>query len=291
MKHLKYSLIAIIVLVIAAFLVYGLSSNEPEDPGITTSPSSVKTKAMDHRIDSLIVNAPNSRFCIDAYNKCISDINQLFANEPTNKKTYKLKLNREYTDKFIAQANYVFDHNDWKKEDIRIIRAETSRLLNINSGKEGLKEINAVLADYDTLVKFNNKVAKLCVQEPKCKDDHSYFYREDDWNSSYARKLISSVPSVDSKAKNAPVYARTRQDKVKDRLHQGHKNYMKTKLDLSEDEAKSYNYDSARNTDYSKMKSLLNKCCDTYEGMWDKEVGDWRIRIANWEVYAPVANI
>jgi outer membrane cobalamin receptor len=116
---------------------------------------------------------------------------------------------------------------------------------------------------------------------------HLYLYLSDNWNLENTRDLLNSIPQYSGKVTNSPIYRDTRQDKVKERLRAAHTRFINEKMQRSEEEAKNYNYNSARYQDYSDLGKYLYQCFDVYKSLWGwtRECEQWKITVKDWEKY------
>ena len=139
--------------------------------------------------------------------------------------------------------------------------------------------------------KYNSEVENACRQQPKCVAiNTNYLYQDDDWDINKTNDLISRVPSANSKVTNSPVYKKTREPEVEKRLKSAHKQFVDTIMNCAENEAKSYNYNSSRHGDYTKLCGKLDVNFKTYCDKWGESkttVLDWQKRRKGWEIYAP----
>lgn len=275
--------VAIIAVVVGLFCCF----NGGIGPGIKLGGPDIKPKDVEKSIKERIVDAPDSKFCVKAYDDIKSKIDLYFKDAPTSKSTWTNNLNLEYTNKFVKQAMYVFDHNAWKNNDIATIRKEYKRCIRFSPDNNSLAAIKSILSDYDKLLKYDNEVSKACNQHPKCLNDPLYIYKEDSWDIAKTNSLINSTPMVYSKAKNAPLYQKTRSDQVRTRLKNAHRKFINDKMNRCEQEVKTYNYNPSRNSDYGKMSGFLYKDFETFYNKWYESVIAWQTRLKDWEQYAP----
>lgn len=276
--------VAIIAVVVGLFCCF---NGVIVDSGLKTGRSDIKTKYVEKLIKEKIVDAPDSKFCVKAYKDIKSTIDLYFKDAPTSKSTWTNNLNLEYTDKFVKQAMYVFDHNAWKSKDIATIRNEYERCIRFSPDNNSLAAIKSILSDYDKLLKYDNEVSKACNQHPKCLNDPLYIYKADGWDIAKTNSLINSTPMVYSKAKNAPLYQKTRGDRVRTRLKNAHRKFINDKMNRCEQEAIGYNYNPSRNSDYGKMSGFLYEDFKTFYNKWYESVIDWQTRLKDWGQYAP----
>lgn len=126
-----------------------------------------------------IADKPNSSFCKDTYDIIkyhiddYASINRLGATIEDiegNKRQQQILLKdlfSAYSEKFIDQANYVFNHSAWKSSDLSFIRSEANRLRlvgneksylerGVGSDKDLLKCVQNTV-DYDEEVRFINE--------------------------------------------------------------------------------------------------------------------------------------
>ena len=275
--------VAIIAVVVGLFCCF---KGVIEGPGIGPGGSDRKPKDVEKSIKERIVDAPDSKFCVKAYDDIKSKIDLYFKDAPTSKSTWTNNLNLEYTDKFVKQAMYVFDHNAWKSKDIATIRNEYERCIRFSPDNNSLAAIKSILSDYDKLLKYDNEVSKACNQHPKCLNDPLYIYKEDSWDIAKTNSLINSTPMVYSKAKNAPLYQKTRGDQVRTRLKNAHRNFINDKMNRCEQEAIGYNFNSSRHHDWDIMSTNLeNNDLAPYRNQWNETVSDWRRKVSAWEQY------
>lgn len=290
MKYAKLTIVIAVLLAIIAGVVVIITTQKADD-GIEIKASTEKERKVIKDIQDKITNAPDTKFCPQAYDDVLKTINLFFENEATNKKTYTNELRYAYTEKFVKQATYVFDRNEWKSSDISTIRKELKRCLSFSPNNDELKKITTILNEYDKLLKFNSEVSQACSQQPKCLTINSnYLYTDDDWEVTKTNELMSRIPSANTKAKNSPTYQNTRKQKVEQRLKFAHKKFVDTKMDCAESEAIRYNYNSSRHGDYTKLCSKLEVNFKTYCDKWGESrttVLEWQKRRKGWEIYAP----
>lgn len=287
-KDMKYAKLTIVIVAIVAAvvgIVYIVTTSKANDE-IIIEPSTVKEETVVEDIHNKIENAPNNKFCTNAYDEVLKTINYFFANEPSNKNRYTNNLQGAYTEKFVQQAMYVFNHNMWNSNDIRTIRNENKKCLKFSPDNKGLKKISSILKDYDRLVEFNSEVSTACKQKPKCKSNSNYLYTDDDWNITETNKLLSSIPYVSSEAKNSPQYRISRENEVRKKLQSAHKRFIECKMDCAEKEAQSYRHNDSRYNDWEKMGKKLYDNFNTYLKRWGTIDDNWLERVADWEKYA-----
>ena len=287
MKQLKLLIALLVVAAMAGGLTYYFTRETAEGP-LTPPPSTIKQETVEKNIKEKIENAPNSTFCIAAYEDILKQINLFFSDEPTNKQTYTLMLQGAYTIKFVEQANYVFDRTIWSSSDISTIRQEWKRCKAFSPDDFGLWSISNVLKDYDKLLQYDKDVKTACGQRPKCLSNTNALYMDDDWNLAQTNTLIGSVPNVTGKACNSPVYQKTRKTKVEERLKSAHKKFINDKMACAEKEAVGYNYNASRKGDYDKMGQKLYANFRTYASKWGEArtvVLRWQQKVARWELY------
>ena len=281
---MKYVKLSIVIAVILGIVV--IATTQKADKAIDIQPSTEKERTVMKYIHDKIINAPDSKFCPNAYDEILKTINLFFENETTNKKTYTNELQYEYTEKFVKQAMYVFDRSEWKSSDISTIRKEHKRCLSFSPNNSDLKTITTILREYDNLQKFNDEVSQACRQQPKCITvSANYLYIDDDWDIAKTNDLINRVPSASTKAKNSPTYQNTRKPKVEQKLKSAHKKFIDDKMDCAESEAMRYNYNSSRHGDWEQMVAKLYVNFKTYNNKWGESVSAWQRRAASWEQY------
>lgn len=285
MKYVKSILLLIAVVAVGALLWNFVFRNKADD-GITLEEGTKAEKTINENINNLISNAPNDRFCKSDYERILKEIDLFFDKKPSTKQTYVLRLNNEYTQKFISQANYVFSNSTWKTSDLELIRNEVSRLYGIMPDEVELEKIKTVLSHYDNLKSFNARVASACHQSPKCLEDATYIYKSDDWNVQLSRELMNSIPNFSGLVQNSPVYRETRSSRVTDRLENAHRAFIKDKLSRSEQEFESFNYNPARHTDWECIARILRADFKTYYDLWSVQTTEWQERVNRGEKYA-----
>lgn len=283
MKYIKFLVITITITLTGVgvyFFVSSLVNDEITPSGVDRCKEYVE-KDIHHKIDG----ASNSRFCKSEYDIILKDIKFYFKDKPLDLTTYTMMLNNHYSEKFVSQANFIFDDNKWKYEDIKFIREETKRLDAIQPDNEDLAQIKKILKNYDSLVAFDARIRKAVSQEPKCLSDALYLYQPDDWNEVETRSLRDSIPNFNGKVTNSPIYKNTRLAHVNTRLKEGHTAFIDAKIARSEEEAQNYNPNRRR--DWETMGKHLYKCCETYAKLWNDVAGTkkWRKTVDSWEVY------
>ena len=288
MKYIKLTIILLLTTGVLAWVIF-LITNGTVDSNVTVKPTNVKTKTIEKRIQDEIESASNNSFCPKAYEDILKTIDLFFAEQPSNKSTYTLMLQGAYCRKFIQQANHVFDGTTWK--GVTTIRKELRRCLSFFPNDPDLSSIKNVLSEYDKLVTYDKKVENACKQSPKCLTDDRYLYKLDDWDVATTNDLLDSIPSVSGKVRNSPIYKNTRLDKVKQRLKTAHTSFIEQKMEISENAAKSYNYNPNQFQTYRTLGDNLGKCFDTYYSLWQTSTSPWRQRLADWERYVtPLEN-
>lgn len=285
MKYAKLAIVIAVLLAIIAGVVVIVTTQKAND-GIEIKASTEKERKVIKDIQDKIINTPDNKFCPKAYEDVLKTINLFFKDEATNKKTYTNELQREYTEKFVKQAMYVFDHNEWKVNDIKTIRNEHRRCKSFSPDNSDLNTISAILKDYDRLSKYNSEVENACQQKPKCVTiNETYLYINDDWDVAKTNELIGNVPIINSKAKNSPLYKRTRKPEVEKRLKSAHKQFIETKMDCAEQEAIKFNYNEAKHDVWEGLVAKLYVNFRTYNSKWGESVAHWQKRAAEWERY------
>lgn len=287
---MKYIKLTIILLVVAGALavIIPLITKGKVNNSVTPKGTDVKSRTIEKRIQDKIESASNSSFCADAYDDILNSIECFFAEEPSNKSTYTLMLQGAYCRKFVQQANYVFDRNTWNSNSIRTIRKEMKKCLGFFPEDPGLDSIRTILQNYSMLVNYNSEVANACLQHPKCINDHIYLYQSDNWDVATTTQLLNNIPNPTGKVRNAPVYQRTRKDKVRERLKNAHSNFIEQKMSRSKVEAESYNHNPARLGDYNKLGERLYECFQSYIDLWNEwnETNkQWQKDVENWGKY------
>ena len=284
MKYAKLALVMAVLLAIIAGVVV-ISTTKKADEAIAIPPSTEKEEIILKDIYDKITNAPDNQFCVKAYEEIQKKINLFFKDEPSKKTKFMYELQYAYTDKFILQAMYVFDRNEWKSSDISTIRREYKRCKVFSKDNTDLNKIYSILVEYDKLLKFNSEVSQVCNTRSKCLTDASYLYREEDWDVAKANDLLNHIPSANTKAQNSPAYTNTRRSKVEQRLKSAHKKFIEEKMDCAEQEAIGYNYNPSRHQDWELMVSKLYVNFRTYNNRWSENVSAWQKRAAEWERY------
>lgn len=292
MKYAKLTIVIVVLLAIIAGVVVIVTTQKADD-GIEIKASTEKERKVIKDIQDKITKAPDNKFCPRAYDDVLKTINLFFKDEATNKKTYTNELQREYTEKFVKQAMYVFDHNEWKASDIKTIRSEHERCKSFSPDNSDLNSIKAILNDYDRLSKYNSEVHSACQQQPKCATiNTNYLYQDDDWDISNAIDLLGRIPPANSKVVNSPVYKKTRKVEVEKRLKSAHKQFMEKKMEYGEREAVGYNFNGSRHGDWVAMSKCFAKNFDRYIAQW-KDIESakmWKKRVERWEEYAMPKN-
>ena len=283
----KIKIILVLLTVVAGIGGATYYFTRPSADGVVTpGKSTIKEDTVEKSIQEKIEQAPNNKFCAVAYEEIMKQIEFFFADEPTNLQTYTTMLRGAYTRKFIEQANYVFDRTVWNNRDIKTIRDGCAQCLSFSPDAEGLKNIQKVLKDYDDLVAYNQQVTNACKQKPKSLQRRNLLYSKDDpWNIEETIRLISSVPNPTSKVQNSPIYKGTRKSEVEKQLKQAHHQFIAQKMDCAEKEAKGYNYNPARRSDWEKMGGILYADFQTYNSQWNEPVSLWQQQVASWEQY------
>jgi hypothetical protein len=135
MKAVKITLSLIVLATIATVLIRGCIK-KPIDPPPIQLPENTNTKVIEQKIDSL-KKMPISSFCdlfhIEIKNYIEMDYTdqRLGENASENeqwKKILSSNLYAAYTEKFITQAFYVFNHSEWEVEKLDFIRKEYQAL-------------------------------------------------------------------------------------------------------------------------------------------------------------------
>jgi hypothetical protein len=169
MKALKISLAAIVLAAIAFFVLKGIIITRETIP--PPPPENEFTKRVEKKIDSLS-HLSDRKFCKDFYGEIMYDINTYFedrrlgetpadtSGNRQNKEHFTSNLYSTYAAKFVKQALYVFDGQEWKIDDLNFIRNEyqtlrKSKLLVKGSPVDKqFTEIQTILSKYDEIVGF-----------------------------------------------------------------------------------------------------------------------------------------
>lgn len=285
MKYAKLTIIIAVLLAIITGVVVMLTTQKADD-GIEIKASTQKEQKVIKDIQDKIAKAPDSKFCSKAYDDVLATIKLFFKEEATKRRTYTNELQREYTEKFVKQAMFVFDRNEWKTNDIKTIQREYKRCNSFSPDNSDLNMIGVILNDYDRLSKYDSMVHKACQQQPKCVTiNETYLYIDDDWDIATTNDLISKVPSVSSKAKNSPLFKKSRREEVEKRLKSAHKQFIETKMDCAEEEATKFNYNEAKHAVWESLVAKLYVNFRTYNNKWRESVAYWQKRAAEWERY------
>lgn len=277
MKKIKLSLVLLVVVAFVVGIVILVTTKRADD-AIDLKKSSVKEQTVEKNIKEKIENAPNSSFCVQAYNDILGEINLFFKDEPTNKKTYTTELQRVYTDKFVQQAMYVFEHNLWRSSDIATIHREYKNCMSFSPDNPDLPVIMTILNDYDKLLNYDNRVTAACKQRPQ-----KSLFSDEDWNIVETDRLLNSVPAISTKAKNSPIYSKTRRNEVEKKLKTAHRHFVDERLNRAEQIAKK----SISHNEWMEMGKQLDKNFKTYGRKWgdNDQVVDWARRLQNMEKY------
>jgi hypothetical protein len=173
MKTIKISL-AVIVVVAIAFFVWK-SKDEGQEPQPISESQNEFIPQIEQKINS-ISSLPNNEFNKEVYQEVLFEINEFSRPNPpqypygrlgktqAQNDLMKNNLTRDlytaYTQKFLAQAFYVFRNKDWKPEDLNFIRREYRRLQQSPLLQRGsvvdnkFNEIQGVFNKYDEISNF-----------------------------------------------------------------------------------------------------------------------------------------
>ena len=139
-------------------LGYTLINQKTEDLEEVTLTDNKFINEINGLIDDL-KNSAEAKFSKDDYDKIIYLIDEYHDNNkisPQWSANLRKKVEYIYHDKFIKEAEYVFNQSNWSASDITFIREETKRLNNSPylQEKAGLKPIERVLSEYDGIQSF-----------------------------------------------------------------------------------------------------------------------------------------
>ena len=176
MKVIKISIAVLAVAAIGVFVWLGIKPTKCEKCNkpltecvclIDIDSDNPFVKNIAQKIDEL-QSKPVNKFCKKDYDEIKFDIaeknkkSQFGSGKEGEKWHQSLSVNlfRVYAAKFIDQAFYVFQNNEWKKEDLEIIDIETARLqTDTNHSADDafepkFKEIRQIYNKYMEVVKF-----------------------------------------------------------------------------------------------------------------------------------------
>jgi hypothetical protein len=181
MKTLKITLSLIVLATIATVLIRGCIKEPKSD--VIQLPENTSTIIIKQKIDSL-KEMPISSFCdkfhIEIKNFIEMDYtDQRFGENTTEndqwKKILSSNLYAAYTDKFISQAFYVFNHAEWEVEKVEFIRKEYQALqkdgyqsgsLEKNSITDQIfNDIKNIFVTYDEITGFINSCKAFSFEE------------------------------------------------------------------------------------------------------------------------------
>jgi hypothetical protein len=179
MKTLKITLAIAAISTIGFFLIKWIVNIDTA--ANAKPPKNQYTDEIQVNIDS-IEKLPVNAFCVERFTEIQSEINQYYSNGLLGITPYQengiwkdrkddnhndqwnnilsKNLYTAYTNKFIDQAMLVFNNIEWKVDDIKIIKLESTRLrgssyLESNSPyAKSLNNINDILAKYDEINLF-----------------------------------------------------------------------------------------------------------------------------------------
>ncbi len=166
MKTLKVSLAVIVIAAITFFIIR--SSVPTGEVGEVGSGENIFIVKINEDIQELI-QKPNDKFCKDYYDEIalyIDDYhkNGKLAKDKSENDQWKANLSQNlysaYADKFIKQAFYVFNHKEWKPEDLNFIRSEYQTLRNSprlekdSPVDKEFAKIRAIFSKYDEIAGF-----------------------------------------------------------------------------------------------------------------------------------------
>jgi len=167
MKALKIiiAIIALVAISVGVYFMIGVPKTPPPPPPPTKNQF---IDRIEHETDSLS-KLPNSKFCKDFYLDIASQIDDFyksnrFSNKQSGNVQWKENLSKNlysaYTEKFISQANYVFNGSDWNIPDLQFIRNEYQSLQKSNLLEKGsavdnsFNQIQQVFSKYDEITGF-----------------------------------------------------------------------------------------------------------------------------------------
>jgi len=216
-------------------------------------------------------NKPDNKFCKKEYNSIEYDILMEYNNKNLGtgqdnekwKNRLLLELFREYSDKFIKQALYIFDRNEWKKEDLDIISGETARLeKNSYNEKNGAFQpdfikFRQILNQYNKINKFITECndfeyldtildARFPVSEVRDKLSNVATYQ----NNNLGNEYVNNCTRLHNELKGIP-----------EKLYNEHYNYLRNKIWYWEGKYKNrFNSDDAyKKAFFAPMEEELEK--------------------------------
>jgi hypothetical protein len=166
MKAVKIVLAVAVIVTIGCFVWKSLV--EIGDPDKIPAPKNQFVERIEQEIDSLS-KMPDNAFCKDFYKEVSYHIaddykNARFGSNNSENKQWNTNLTNNlyaaYTDKFIKQAFYVFQHSEWEVTSLNFIRNEKqtlqeSALLEKNSPiADSFTKIQQILSKYDEVSDF-----------------------------------------------------------------------------------------------------------------------------------------
>lgn len=271
--------IILIVLALSGlgFLAYTLINQKTEDVEEVTLTDNKFINEINKRIDE-IKNSEKNYFSKEQYAEIIYLINEYEKNNKISTQwssNLRKKLEYVYFDKFIKEANYVFNQSNWSSSDIKFIREETSRLVKSEFLQEtsGLNPIQRVLKEYDEIKAFLARAKSF-----------SHSNSVSSMNQKFDNKTVGDyINESKAKAKTSSL-VKNNQDLIKNLkniqswMYQKHLNFFEAKLNKAKSEGYS-KYDEDYNRFYNgvcqPMFEDINEFKDIANQKYGVSTNDW----------------
>lgn len=171
------------------------------------------------------------------------------------KETVDLILRNRYQLRFISMTNCEFEGSKWPHyADIKGIDKEL--LTELSQGSTELKKIETVCNEYDNVLSYNKRVNGQCSQRANSIDAK--------WNLANTRTLIGGRPSVSAPVNHTDAYKNSAPEKVKNRLFEGHVNFLKSLKQVAENIITSSNYYEVYNKYSLEFEKFKNNAVSVY---------------------------
>lgn len=269
MKTLKISLVTIVLLLICFFLFKWFINTEP--PKKPKPPINEFTEKIEKQIIG-ISNIPLNEFNNDDFVEVEATIyefyknNELGANESDNKEwkeIFSKDLYTAYVEKFIEQANFIFNGSEWKKDKLDFLRKEIKFLKAspyLDSKGPESKTLNTYTSNLSKFDEINSFIANC----------NGFYFANLDINASYPEvsgKIQKSKAYLSNKMDNKYVNKCTRLTlsvrEIPKKLFDKHSNYLVNKI---QNNGVKYSECSSVNDFKEKYYDPLKKDIDDFNG-------------------------
>ena len=305
MKAIKISLVVIVVGLIAFFAFkWWVPSTEFKKSAITGNPY---IDGIQQKID-LISQLPDSKFCKDAYDNIIFEIDQAampqlpqhpygrFGKSKTDNEQQKeiliANLYSVYSQKFINQALYVFQNSSCNLENLNFVKSENIRLkssLFLESGSYTyiqLSKIENIISMYDEVLTLINNCKYYSPPTPNGSGADSLPIMEVSGKITQAKVLLEKLKR--NPAEFNCTLLQTDLREVPQWLFNAHVIYLNKKIEVYKEEYKNYpSYDGYMNSVGNPLnQEIENLISSLYEDVIDKTAHEklkdiWDVELTN----------